>query len=128
MATKIRLARGGSKKRPHYRLVVADSKSPRDGRFIEQVGTYNPMLPKGSDTRVFLKEDRIKYWIGTGALPTERVEKFLVAANLFKRSKRNQDLLDAKIKKSQQDVKDKKEKEEAEKKAAAQAEKSESQE
>jgi small subunit ribosomal protein S16 len=116
MATKIRLARGGSKGKPYYRIVVADSRSPRDGKFIEKVGTYNPMADKDSPERLTLKEDRIKHWLGTGATPTERVETFLVAANLFKRSKREQGLLDAKIKKTQEEVKAKKAAEEAKKK------------
>lgn len=80
---KIRLARGGSKKRPYYRLVVADVRSPRDGRFIEKVGTYNPMLPKGHEDKVTLKEDRIKEWLGKGAQPTERVAKFLGQAGII---------------------------------------------
>lgn len=125
MATKIRLARGGSKKKPYYRIVVADSRSPRDGRFIEKVGTYNPMLAKDNPERVTLKEDRVKYWLGTGATPTERVEHFLIAAKLFKRSKKAQELLDAKIKKSQDEVKAKKAAEEAKKKEEEAARKAE---
>lgn len=97
MATKIRLARGGAKKKPFYRIVVADSRSARDGKFIEKVGTYNPMLPKGNKDRLVLNEERIKHWIGTGATPTERVEGFLVAAKLFKRDKKKQEILDKKI-------------------------------
>ena len=77
MSLKIRLARGGAKKRPFYSIVVADARSPRDGRFIEKLGTYNPMLERGHADRVTLKEDRIKHWLGVGALPTERVAKFL---------------------------------------------------
>ena len=69
MATKIRLSRGGAKKRPFYRIVVADSRSPRDGRFIERVGTYNPMVAKDHPERIVLKEDRIKHWLAHGALP-----------------------------------------------------------
>jgi small subunit ribosomal protein S16 len=125
MATKIRLARGGSKRKPYYRIVIADTRSPRDGRFIEKVGTYNPMLAKDNPERVTLKEDRIKHWLGTGATPTERVEKFLVAAKLFKRSKKSQELLDAKIKKSQEEVKAKKAAEEAKKKEEEAARKAE---
>jgi small subunit ribosomal protein S16 len=82
MSLKIRLARGGAKKRPFYSIVVADSRSPRDGRFIEKVGTYNPMLERGHAERITLKEDRIKHWLGVGALPTERVERFLGDAGL----------------------------------------------
>ena len=82
MALKIRLARGGAKKRPFYRIVVADSRSPRDGRFIERVGTYDPMLPKDSPERVRLKEDRIKHWLGVGAQPSDRVARFFGEAGL----------------------------------------------
>ena len=89
MATKIRLARGGSKKRPYYRIVVADIRSPRDGRFIEKVGTYNPMLPKDSEERVQLNVERVQYWLDTGAKPTDRVHRFLDAAGLLKREPRN---------------------------------------
>ena len=77
MALKIRLSRGGAKKRPFYRIVVADSRSPRDGRFIERLGTYNPMIAKDKDDRVILKEDRIKYWLSQGAKPSDRVARFL---------------------------------------------------
>ncbi|MCL4159801.1 UNVERIFIED_CONTAM: hypothetical protein GTU68_032805, partial [Idotea baltica] len=77
MATKIRLARGGSKKRPYYRIVIADIRSPRDGRFIEKVGSYDPMLPKDSEDRVQLNVERIQYWLDTGAQPTDRVHRFL---------------------------------------------------
>src|SRR5689334_3128638 len=76
MSLRIRLARGGAKKRPFYSIVVADSRSPRDGRFIEKLGTYNPMLERGHTERVTLKEERIRHWLGVGALPTERVAKF----------------------------------------------------
>ncbi|WP_150523278.1 30S ribosomal protein S16 [Roseibium sediminis] len=89
MATKIRLARGGSKKRPYYRIVVADIRAPRDGRFIEKVGSYNPMLPKDSEDRVKLDVERIQYWLGTGAKPTDRVHRFLDAAGVLKRDARN---------------------------------------
>lgn len=89
MATKIRLARGGSKKRPYYRIVVADIRSPRDGRFIEKVGSYDPMLPKDSEERVKLNVERIQYWLETGAKPTDRVLRFLDAAGLMKREARN---------------------------------------
>ncbi len=80
MATKIRLARGGSKKRPFYSIVVADVRASRDGNFIEKIGTYNPMLPKDNANRITLKQDRVQYWLGVGAQPTERVTLFL--ANL----------------------------------------------
>lgn len=77
MALKIRLARGGAKKRPFYRIVVAEATAPRDGRFVEKVGTYNPLLPREHAERLVLRADRIQYWISQGAQPTERVAKFL---------------------------------------------------
>jgi len=84
MALKIRLARGGAKKRPFYRIVVAEASSPRDGRYVERLGTYNPMVPKDHDQRLNLNTDRIKYWLGEGAQPTERVEKMLASAKLVR--------------------------------------------
>lgn len=89
MALKIRLARGGSKKRPYYRIVVAQNTAPRDGSFIEKVGTYNPLLPKDSAERVTLNVDRVKHWLSVGAKPTDRVLRFLDAAGLEKREARN---------------------------------------
>ncbi|MGO9785363.1 MAG: 30S ribosomal protein S16 [Stellaceae bacterium] len=85
MALKIRLARGGAKKRPFYSIVVAESRSPRDGRFIEKLGTYNPMLEKGHKERVTLKTERIQHWIKMGALPSERVILFLADAGMMKK-------------------------------------------
>ncbi len=82
MSIRIRLSRGGAKKRPYYRVVIADSRSPRDGRYIERVGTYDPMLPKESGERVKLNEERIKYWLGVGAQPSDRVSRFLADANM----------------------------------------------
>ena len=82
MALKIRLSRGGAKKRPFYHVVVADSRSPRDGRFIERVGNYNPMVPKGHPERITLKEERIKHWMSVGALPSDRVARFLADAGM----------------------------------------------
>src|SRR5437667_3319492 len=82
MSLKIRLARGGAKKRPFYSIVVADARSPRDGRFIEKLGTYNPMLERSHVDRITLKEERIRHWLGVGAQPTERVAKFLGDAGL----------------------------------------------
>ena len=82
MALKIRLARGGSKKRPYYRIVVAENTAPRDGRYVEKVGTYNPMLAKTDENRVRLFEERVKYWLEIGAKPTDRVLRFLEAAGL----------------------------------------------
>jgi len=89
MPLKIRLARAGAKKRPFYRIVIADARAPRDGRFIEIVGTYNPILPKGDENRVTLNPDRIKHWQSVGARPTDRVLRFLDAAGLAKREQRN---------------------------------------
>jgi small subunit ribosomal protein S16 len=88
MSLKIRLARAGAKKRPYYRIVVADSKSPRDGRYIEKIGTYDPLLPKGGE-RVKLVEERVKHWLGVGAQPTDRVLRFLDAAGMRKRDARS---------------------------------------
>ena len=82
MALKIRLARGGAKKRPFYRIVVAEASAPRDGRYVERVGTYNPMVPKDHEQRLTLKSERITYWLGQGAQPTERVQKMLAGAGL----------------------------------------------
>ena len=83
MALKIRLSRGGAKKRPYYRIVVADARSPRDGRFIERVGSYNPMLPQDHAERLLLKTDRIQHWLSNGAQPTDRVARFLANAGLM---------------------------------------------
>ena len=83
MALKLRLARHGAKKRPYYRVVAADSRAPRDGRFIDIVGSYNPMLPKDSEDRVKLDLEKCKDWLGKGAQPTERVARFLGAAGLW---------------------------------------------
>ena len=82
MGLKIRLARAGAKKRPYYHIVVADSRSPRDGRFIEKLGSYNPMLPAEHAERVRLQGERITHWIGLGAVATDRVAKFLGHAGL----------------------------------------------
>ena len=82
MGLKIRLARAGAKKRPYYHIVVADSRSPRDGRFIEQLGSYNPMLPAEHADRIRLKDERIRHWLSEGALATDRVAKFLGKAGL----------------------------------------------
>ena len=89
MAMKIRLARGGTKKRPFYRIVAADSRAPRDGRFVEKLGIYNPLLPKDSEERVKMDLDRVKHWLSVGAKPTDRVLRFLDAAGLEKREARN---------------------------------------
>ncbi|WP_137679454.1 30S ribosomal protein S16 [Aurantiacibacter suaedae] len=89
MAIAIRLARGGAKKRPYYRIVVADSRRARDGKFLEQVGTYNPLLAKDDEGRVKLIEDRIRYWLGVGAQPTDRVHRFLDKAGILEREAKN---------------------------------------
>ena len=89
MALKIRMSRGGAKKRPYYRIVVADSRMPRDGRFIERVGIYNPLLPKDNTERLQLELDRIKHWLEKGAKPSDRVARFLDEAGMWKRKKRN---------------------------------------
>ena len=83
MSLKIRLARGGAKKRPHYRIVVADSRMPRDGRYIERLGTYDPLLAKDNENRVTLKDERIRYWLDKGAKPTDRVARFLGTAEII---------------------------------------------
>lgn len=83
MAVKIRLARGGAKKRPFYRIVVADARAPRDGNYIERIGSYNPMLPADAENRVTFDEERVKHWLSTGAQPTDRVARFLGEAGLM---------------------------------------------
>ena len=85
MSLKIRLARGGAKKRPFYSIVVADARSPRDGRFIEKLGTYNPMLERSHAERLTLKEERIRHWLGVGAQPTDRVARFLGDAGMIEK-------------------------------------------
>jgi small subunit ribosomal protein S16 len=82
MAMKIRLARGGSKKRPFYRIVAADSRSPRDGRYIERLGTYDPLLPRDNENRVKMDTDRVQHWLERGAEPTDRIARMLEAAGL----------------------------------------------
>jgi small subunit ribosomal protein S16 len=88
MALRIRLARAGAKKRPYYRIVIAEATAPRDGRFVEKVGTYNPMLPREHADRVRLVEDRIKYWLSVGAQPTDRVGLFLSNAKIIDTAER----------------------------------------
>ncbi len=89
MAMKIRLARGGSKKRPFYRIVACDSRMPRDGRFIEKLGTYNPLLPKDSEERVKMDVERIQYWLSQGAQPTDRISRMLEAAGAIEKKERS---------------------------------------
>ncbi|MCK0171857.1 30S ribosomal protein S16 [Aliiroseovarius sp. S1123] len=116
MAMKIRLARGGSKKRPFYRVVAADSRMPRDGRFIEKLGTYNPLLPKDSEERVKLDLERVQYWLDQGAQPSDRVSRFLEAAGVLEKKER------ANLKKGEPGQKAKDRAEEKAEKAAAAAE------
>jgi len=116
MAMKIRLARGGSKKRPFYRIVAADSRMPRDGRFIEKLGTYNPLLPKDSEERVKMNMERIQYWLGHGAQPTDRIARMLEAAGVREKTER------ANLKKGEPGKKAKERAEEKAAKAAAAAE------
>jgi len=89
MALSIRLSRGGSKKRPYYRIVVADARSPRDGKFIEKIGNYNPLLGKDDEKRIVLDAERAKHWLGVGAQPTDRVARFLDAAGVKERAARS---------------------------------------
>ena len=89
MAVKIRLARGGAKKRPHYSIVAADSRMARDGRFLEKLGTFNPLLPKDSEDRVKMDMERVQHWLGQGAQPTDRVARFLEAAGVLTKKTRN---------------------------------------
>lgn len=118
MSLKIRLARGGAKKRPFYQIVVADSRSPRDGRFIEKVGFYNPMVAKDHPERIRLVEDRIRHWLSSGALPTDRVARFLSEKGLVAAPKRNTDPKQSQPKaRAQERLREK-----AEKEAAAKAE------
>lgn len=121
MATVVRLARGGSKKRPFYRIVVADSRQPRDGRFIEKVGTYNPLLAKDSEQRVTMNVERIQEWMSKGAKPTDRVTRFLEAAGVVEKKTRANMKKAEPGKKAQERVKERAEKEEAKKAAAAEA-------
>ncbi len=121
MATRIRLARGGSKKRPYYRIVAADSRSPRDGKFIEKLGTYSPLLAKDSAERVTLDTDRIQHWLDHGALPTDRVARFLDAAGIKKRDARNNPNKAKPGKKAEERIAEKAQKEEDAREAAAAA-------
>jgi len=122
MALKLRLARAGSKKRPYYHIVVADVRSPRDGRFIEQVGSWNPMLPKdGEAPRVKLDEERVKHWLEMGAQPTDRVLRFLDQAGLAKRPARQNPKKALPGKKAQERIEEQRMKEEEARQAAEEA-------
>lgn len=123
MAIAIRLSRGGRKNRPHYSIVVADTRMPRDGRFIEKLGTYNPLLAKDDERRVTLNGERITYWLGQGAKPSERVAKFLGAAGLAPVPANRQSIQKAQPKaKAQERIKEKEEKAAAAAEAAKEAE------
>ena len=89
MAIAMRLSRGGAKKRPYYRIVVADNRAPRDGKYLEQIGTYNPLLAKDDPARIKLDEDRARHWLSVGAQPSDRVARFLDAAGIMERKARN---------------------------------------
>jgi small subunit ribosomal protein S16 len=116
MAMKIRLARGGSKKRPFYRIVATDSRMPRDGRFLEKLGTYSPLLPKDSEDRVKMDMERVQHWLDRGAQPTDRVARFLEAAGHSPKTER------ANMKKAEPGKKAQERAKEREEKAAAAAE------
>jgi small subunit ribosomal protein S16 len=122
MALKIRLARGGAKKRPYYHIVVADVRAPRDGRFIEKLGRWDPMLPREGGNRVELNEERIKHWLDNGALPTDRVLRFLDEAGIAKRPARSNPEKAKPGKKAEERLAEQKQKEEEAKAAAAEAE------
>lgn len=121
MSLKIRLARGGAKKRPFYSIVIADSRSPRDGRFIEKVGTYNPLLGKTDVNRVQYDIERVKHWLGKGAKPTDRVARFLSVNGLVEWKAGNNPNKAKPGQKAQEREAERKEKEEAAKAAAAEA-------
>ncbi|MDQ1187307.1 MULTISPECIES: 30S ribosomal protein S16 [Agrobacterium] len=121
MALKIRLARGGSKKRPYYQIVVADARSPRDGRFLEKVGSWNPMLPKDNADRIQINGDLVKEWIAKGAQPTDRVLRFLAEAGIATRDARNNPEKAKPGKKALERVAEKKQKAEDAAAAAAEA-------
>ena len=118
MATKIRLARGGSKKRPFYSVVVADVRAPRDGRFIEKLGTFNPLLPKDDENRVNLNAERVNHWLESGAKPTDRVLRLLDGAGLASRPARNNPKKAVPGKKAQERIAEKEAKEQEAKEAA----------
>ena len=120
MTVKLRLARGGSKKRPFYSIVAADERMPRDGRYIEKLGTYNPMLPKDGE-RVVLNKERAEHWLKQGAKPTDRVHRFLDAAGILKRDARNNPTKALPGKKAQERIDARKQAEEDAKAKAAEA-------
>lgn len=120
MSVRIRLSRGGSKKRPFYKVVAADQRAPRDGRFIERLGSYNPMLPKDHADRFIVNEERVKYWLSQGAEPTERMAKMLSDLGLVSKvALRDQPKKSAPKAKAQERLKEKEEKAKAAAEAAA---------
>lgn len=122
MSVRIRLSRGGSKKRPFYKVVAADQRAPRDGRFIERLGSYNPMLPKEHADRFVVDVERVKYWLSKGAQPTERLEKMLSALGLVNApATREQPKKSAPKAKALERIKEKEEKAKAAAEAAAAA-------
>ncbi|MEO0623344.1 MAG: 30S ribosomal protein S16 [Pseudomonadota bacterium] len=121
MAIKIRLSRGGSKKRPFYRIVAADSRMPRDGRYIERLGTYNPLLPKDSEERVKMDMERIQHWLGQGAKPTDRIQRMLEAAGVMPKTERKNPEKAKPGKKMAERAKEREEKAKAAEEAAAEA-------
>ena len=121
MSLKIRLARGGSAHRPYYRIVIADSRSPRDGKFIDRVGSYNPLLAKGDEKRVVIEVEKVKEWMAKGALPTDRVARFLAVAGLVKWEHGNNPESAVPGEKAKQRASEKAEREEARKAAAEEA-------
>ena len=121
MSLKIRLARGGSKKRPYYHVVLADARAPRDGRFLEKLGSWNPMLAKDNEKRIELNVERIQEWIAKGAQPTDRVLRFLAEAGVAEREARNNPEKAKPGKKAQERAAEKAQKAEDEKAAAAEA-------
>ena len=121
MAVAMRMSRGGSKKRPYYKIVIADVRAPRDGKFIERIGSYNPLLAKDDEKRVVLDVDRAKHWLEVGAKPSDRVARFLDAAGLMKREPRNNPQKAEPGEKAKERLEEKAEKEKAAKEAAAEA-------
>lgn len=121
MSVSMRLSRGGSKKRPYYKIVVSNSRAPRDGKYLEQVGTYNPLLAKDAEDRVRLVEDRVRYWIGVGAQPTDRVARLLDKAGIKERAATNNPQKAEPGKKAKERAEDKAEKAAAAAAAAAEA-------
>ncbi|ONF97491.1 30S ribosomal protein S16 [Sphingomonas jeddahensis] len=121
MALSIRLSRGGSKKRPYYRIVVADARSPRDGKFIEKIGNYNPLLAKDDEKRIVLDAERAKHWLSNGAQPTDRVARFLDLAGVRERAARNNPKKAEPGEKAKERAEERAEKQKAAEEAAAEA-------